>query len=159
MLVWFSLSLMKMISVLFFSLLILSPFLLVAISRPNTVSTDNIMPERFVGGRCEYKKYKGQAKISSLTKKIEPDNLYEKYEVKFIFIPEEKINEPYAEVEGREFLLLLSNSSYPGPKFLEKYGIEVDRVFDCYLKVITKGTCTPTIFEFPTIKLDDYLEN
>ncbi len=49
--------------------------------------------------------------------------------------------------------------SYPGPQFLEKYGIGVGKVFDCYLKVIIKGTCTPMLFEFPSIRLDDYFEN
>jgi len=54
---------------------------------------------------------------------------------------------------------LLSNLSYPGKAFLEKYDIAVSRDFDCYLKVIIKGTCTPILFEFPSIMLDDYFED
>jgi len=53
---------------------------------------------------------------------------------------------------------MLKNSGYPGPKFLEKYGIEAGKSFECHLKVIVKGTCTPILFEFPTIDLRDYFE-
>ena len=79
--------------------------------------------------------------------------------VKFSFFTEEEIKEAHGKVEGKEFLLTLANSWYPGPKFLRKYGIEVDRSFDCYLKVITKGTCTPILFDFPAINLSDYFES
>ena len=120
---------------------------------------ETVEGNRLVGGQCEYKQYKGHAKIISITEKSEPDSYsHKRYEVKFLFIPDQEIKEPYAQMEGREFLLLLSNSSYPGPKFLEKYSIEIGKVFACNLKVIIKGTCTPIFFEFPSIRLDDYLE-
>ena len=108
------------------------------------------------GGQCEYKKYSGQAKIISIHKR-ELSN--ESYEVKFSFHTDEIIKERYGQVEGKEYLLLLDNSFYPGPRFLKKYGIEVGKYFDCYLKVITRGTCTPVLFDFPTIDLSDYFEN
>lgn len=121
---------------------------------------DTVAGERLVGGQCEYKEYEGRAEIISITKKSEPDSYpYERYEVKFLFTPDQEIKEAYAQTEGKEFLLLLSNSSYPGPKFLEKYGIKIGTVFACYLKVIIKGTCTPVLFKFPSIRLDDYFEN
>ncbi len=126
----------------------------------STCAEDRVKGERLVGGQCEYKQYKGYAKIISITKKSDFDSYsHERYEVKFLFIPEQEIKEKYVQTEGKEFLLLLSNSSYPGQKFLEKYGIEIGKVFDCYIKVIIKGTCTPILFEFPSIRLDDYLEN
>ncbi len=116
--------------------------------------------ELLIGGECEYKRYKGQATIISVTKKSRHDiKQQEKYEVKFLFTTDQEIKETYAQSEGQKFLLLLSNSSYPGKRYLEKYGIEVGRIFDCYLKVIVKGTCTPVLFEFPFIRLDDYFEN
>lgn len=121
---------------------------------------DMVSNERLIGGPCEYTQYKGHAKIISITKKNERESyLHERYEVKFLFIPDQEIKESYAQAEGKEFLLMLSNSSYPGPKFLEKYGIRTEKVFDCNLKVIIKGTCTPILFEFPSIALDDYFEN
>lgn len=115
-----------------------------------------------LGGPCEYKDYKGTATITSIRKKEEVRShgrsSYDPYEVKFSFSPHEEIKEPHGDVEGKEHVLLLTNSWYPGPKFLKKYGISVGNVFDCYLKVITKGTCTPIIFDFPTIDLNDYFE-
>ncbi len=116
---------------------------------------DMVANERVIGGPCEYTQYKGHAKIVSITK----INEHERYEVKFLFIPDQEIRESFAQTEGKEFLLTLRNSSYPGPQFLERYGIRVGKVFDCNLKVIIKGTCTPMIFEFPSIKLDDYFKN
>jgi len=125
-----------------------------------TFADDKGKEEHLIGGQCEYKVYEGRAKIISIAKKSESDNYpYERYEVKFIFTPDHEIKEAYAQTKGKEFLLMLTNSSYPGPKFLEKYSIKIGKVFACYLKVIIKGTCTPVLFEFPDIKLDDYFEN
>jgi len=118
---------------------------------------------RVVGGPCEYKEYKGTARIISIRHKTMPKThggfSYEPYEVKFSFHPDERIEESFAQVEGREYTLMLNNSWYPGPKFLHKYGIEVGAYFDCGLNVITKGSCTPIIFDFPDINLSDYFEN
>ena len=112
------------------------------------------------GGECEYKQYEGRAKIVSIEQKNKPpDHPHDIFEVKFSFSTDQVIEERFAQTEGRKFELLLDNSDYPGPKFLEKYGVKVGKVFECYMKVITKGTCTPILFEFPTIKLDDYFEN
>ena len=117
---------------------------------------------RVVGGPCEYRQYKGRAMIASIAKKEMRKNYSEpsvSYEVKFSFFPEEEIEETYGQVEGRKYILMLTNSQYPGPEFLEKYGIEAGKSFKCYLKVITRGTCTPVLFDFPTIDLGDCFEH
>jgi hypothetical protein len=105
--------------------------------------------EPLMGGPCEYKKYEGVAKIISINQRSYPNS--DLYEVKFLFYPAQEIKEPFAQMEGRELLLLTRRGSYPGATFLEENGIEVGRVFDCILNVIVKGTCTPVIFEFPSI--------
>lgn len=111
------------------------------------------------GGPCDYKKYQGQATIISISPKSRPRNYtHDIYEVKFSFSTAQEIVEKFAQPEGKEFLMLLNNSAYPGHKFLEKYNIQVGKVFECYMHVITQGTCTPVTFEFPTIRLDDYFE-
>ena len=118
---------------------------------------------KVVGGQCEYIRYKGKATIISIREKKMPRDYvgpsYENYEVKFSFFSDEEIKEAYGKVKGREYSLMLDNSWYPGPKFLEKYGLETGKSFECYLKVITRGTCTPVLFEFPTIDLGDYFEH
>jgi hypothetical protein len=124
---------------------------------------EEMRTQRVVGGPCEYKAYRGYAKILSIHKKEVqaktggPSNMV--YEVKFSFTPHEEIKERYGQVEGKEYLLLLANSSYPGPGFLKKYGITPGKCFECYLKIITRGTCTPVLFDFPTIDLCDYSES
>lgn len=130
--------------------------LLFIFSGVSCMATDEPARKTVFGGQCEYKKYEGQARIISVRKKELPN---ESYEVKFCFHTDEIIVEAYGQVEGKEYLLLLDNSSYPGAKFLKKYGIEKGKYFDCYLKVITRGTCTPVLFYFPTIDLSDYSEN
>ena len=123
--------------------------------------TENSQP-RMVGGPCQYKSYPGRAEIISI-RKVEPGPVqgappYDPFEVKFSFRCDGKIEEPHAQVEGKEHLLTLKNSFYPGARFLQKYGIQVGRVFDCNLMVIQQGTCTPVIFDFPAIDLGDYFE-
>jgi hypothetical protein len=116
-----------------------------------------------VGGRCKYKTYKGQAKIISIQKKDVPEQYggppYQAYEVKFTFHTEQVIQERHGQVDGKKHLLLLTNSWYPGPEFLRKYGIAVGKTFECDLGVITQGTCSPVIFHFPQIDLADYFES
>ncbi len=115
-----------------------------------------------LGGPCEYKRYKGQATIVSIRPKESPENYgrpaEEGYEVKFSFSPEEEITAAYGKVTGREYTMMLKNSSYPGPRFLERYDIKTGKSFDCYLQVIIRGTCTPVLFDFPTIDLGNYFE-
>jgi hypothetical protein len=115
------------------------------------------------GGPCEYRTYEGSATIVSIRKKEMPKGYggphHDAYEIKFSFSTDQEIEEPHGKVEGREFLMLLANSWYPGPKFLAKYGIEEGRRFDCQLRVITKGPCTPVMFHFPDIDLTDYFES
>ena len=116
--------------------------------------------EHRVGGECEYKKYAGEAKITSIEKVAAASGeMRGRYEVKFAFTPDRKVEEPFAQTEGKEFLLMVGHAYNPGPKFLEKYGIEMGKTFRGYLKVIIKGTCTPILFEFPSIRLDDYGED
>ena len=136
------------------------PIVFCLILVPFTYAEDKIRERQLVGDQCEYKQYEGTAEIISIAKIARSiHDPLERDEVRFKFVPYKRIEETFARTEGREFLLMLSNSSYPGRRFLEKYGIEVGKVFDCHLKVITKGTCTPVLFEFPSIKLDDYSVN
>jgi hypothetical protein len=138
-----------------------------AASAPNTGDgnppSDQRPPPKMVGGPCEYKTYTGRAEIISVRlialPKGHPGPPHENYEVKFIFFPNQRIDESYAQVENKPQLLTLTNSWYPGPRFLEKYGIAEGKTFDCRLKVITRGTCTPVVFTFPEIDLGDYFES
>ena len=110
---------------------------------------------RAVGGPCSYREYLGQAKIVSVQETAADENSKrpgdKRYEVRFSFHTDQIIEEKYARVEGKEFLLLLKNNSYPGSNFLRKYDILTGRTFPCVMKVITRGTCTPVLFDFPTI--------
>ncbi|MCD4736116.1 MAG: hypothetical protein K8R53_08745 [Bacteroidales bacterium] len=113
------------------------------------------------GGPCQYREYNGSAVITSLKKKGEVKNrdkgFQALYEVKFSFFPKEKIKEEFVQVKNREYDLKLENSSDPWLDFIEKYAIKEGKAFDCILKVITRGTCTPLLFDFPSIDLGDTL--
>ncbi len=124
---------------------------------------EEMRTQRVVGGLCEYKSYRGIATITSVRETEENQESRggppcQGHEVRFSFSADEKIEESYGNVEGKKYTLKLKNSWNPGAKFLKKYGIETGRNFECYLKVITRGTCTPVLFDFPTIDLGDYFE-
>jgi len=118
--------------------------------------------EGTVGGPCTYREYPGTARIVSVRpgqqERVTGGPSYQPMEVRFIFMPEGDIPDKAFSPEGKEYPLLLKNSWAPGPRFLEKYGIRVGNEFPCRLKTIVKGTCTPLLFEFPTIDLGDYFE-
>ncbi len=113
---------------------------------------------KMVGGPCEYKEYKGTAEIMSIQKIIKNEasdtnkKYADSYNITFKFYPDENIQETFVNTKEREFILTLSNSTYPDLCFIQKNGIKVGKQLDCLLKVITKGFCTPVIFTFPALK-------
>ena len=115
------------------------------------------------GGPCEYSVYKGKARIVSINKRHVPNSSYrsslENYDVKFCFSPDVEIEDANVVVEGKQYRMMLDNSRYPGPKFLIKYGIEVGKIFKCNMKVISSGTCTPILFQFPAIDYSNQVDS
>ncbi len=131
---------------------LLIPFLLVLIGKPSLRAADGRRGEPWAGGPCEYHRYEGRAEIVSLRKIPDPqDRAGEKYEVRFRFVPKEEIKESFLQVEGREFLLEINQSPYLSLEFIEQHGIQIGSFLDGYLQVIVKGTCTPVLFEFPSL--------
>lgn len=102
-----------------------------------------------VGGPCNYKQYRGEAEIISVNPR--QTNPVE-YEITFSFHPHDTIQEEFARVEGKQWLLVQRDSSYPKEDFLKQYNIKTGRRLPCFLKVITKGTCTPVLFDLPTVE-------
>jgi len=124
--------------------LILSLMLLLILSACGMASSS-----QRVGGPCAYKPYQGDAEIISVTP---VKGKAEEYEIRFSFHPREKIQEEFARVEGKQWLLVREDFSFPKKDFLQQYGIRKGNRFPCVMKVITRGTCTPVLFDFPTIR-------
>lgn len=105
-----------------------------------------------LGGPCEYKLYPGVARVVSI-EEIRPSSnaMVKKYEIRFSFQPNQPVAESFATTEGKEFSLLDDNS-VPDQTFVDRHDISMNKVFPCVMKVIVRGTCTPTIFEFPTFE-------
>jgi len=101
-----------------------------------------------VGGACDYNTYKGEAEIVSVIKRTDAPQLFE---IKFAFHPQENIREEFARPEGKTWTLVQKDFSYPKKNFLIRYGIKTGKRFPCCLKAIARGTCTPVLFEFPSI--------
>ena len=127
-----------------------------------TSDVDNHKSIRTGGGPCQYRIYSGYAKIVSVRLAEIPEGYssapYKGYEVRFRFFADRQIDEPPAQRYMQPQRLTLTNSWPPGPRFLEKYGIEEGKTFDCRLNLITRGVCTPVVFAFPNINLSDYFE-
>ena len=105
-----------------------------------------------VGGACEYKSYPGQAEIVSVAPmQASTAAAGERYDVKFRFIPEGPVEEPLGKAAlQRTFSLLPDREMPPDRAFIEKFDIRPGKRLGCTLKVITRGTCTPILFDFPS---------
>lgn len=128
------------------------------------------LAQGLIGGGCSYDDYPGACEIVSILKtedsiqqaEVEGGPGYEGYEVWFVFKPDEPMNlgaDQEEEILDSQHLLQLCNSWYPGPEFLEKYGITEGAAFGCTLKLIATGTCSPIVFEFDDIDRCDYFES
>ncbi len=98
-----------------------------------------------VGGPCEYRSYPGQAEIVSVA-----PGAGGRFDVKFRFIPDGAVEEPLGKAAlERTFSLLPDRELPPDRAFMEKKDIRPGTRLPCTLKVITRGTCTPILFDFP----------
>lgn len=107
--------------------------------------------KQLVGGPCTYKLYAGKAQIVSVSQKQDNPAAFE---IKFSFHPKKAIQEEYARVTGKQWSLVMNDFSDPPETFVKKYSIKPGKRFPCNMKVITKGTCSPVIFDFPTLDRD-----
>ena len=135
-------------------LLLLMLFLFAMIEKPSSRAEDPKKEAPRAGGPCEYHRYEGLAEVTSMRKTIDPYNQgKESWEVKFRFISNQEIKESFVQVTGREFLLEINQSSYLGREFIEQHDVQIGRTFQGYLLAITRGTCTPVLFEFPAFSV------
>ena len=103
--------------------------------------------ESMVGGPCEYRSYPGKAEILSVAP-IEAAG--GRYDVKFRFIPDGAVEEPLGKTAlQRTFALLPDRELPPDRTYMEKFDVRPGTRIGCTLKVITRGTCTPILFDFP----------
>jgi hypothetical protein len=103
------------------------------------------------GGPCAYKQYSGEAEIVSISRKSDNSGTYE---IKFSFHPQKAVREEFARDESKQWFLVMNDFSNPSEDFVKKYDVKTGKRFPCYMKVITKGTCAPVMFDFPTINRD-----
>lgn len=73
------------------------------------------------------------------------------FEVMFAFHPQEVIQEEFAKTKDRQWPMVLNDLSDPRENLLKQHGIKPGKRIPCIMKVIIKGTCTPVLFDFPTI--------
>ena len=125
----------------------------------------NPMSPRLVGGLSTYDRYPGVATITRIQKTDASraqlaTARYEGFEVWFKFTPDQPIRQEWAAKKAEEeHLFLLMNSWYPGPRYIEKYGIAVGKQYRCTLAVLTSGTSAPLVFEFEGLDRCDFFES
>jgi hypothetical protein len=106
-----------------------------------------------VGGPCSYKSYPGQATILSISLTEEgAQNEGKQFDVRFTFKPREKVQEAFAQDETKRYLLYGDHFQYPDQDFLTRHHLRVGVVLDGNMQVIVSGTCTPVLFDFPSLK-------
>jgi hypothetical protein len=106
-----------------------------------------------VGGPCEYRSYPGQAEIVSVAPMEAPASTAGgRFDVKFRFISDGPVEEPLGKAAlARTFSLLPDRESPPDRAFMERFDIRPGKRYSCTLKVIMRGTCTPILFDFPSL--------
>ena len=117
-------------------------------------------------GPRKYVDYAGTATIVALEKAPDDDpqgrgQAEAGYVVRYAFKPKQPVKEEL----GRAWLerhpqqeFLLTSGWRPGPKFLEKYGIEKGKTMPATMHVIVKGTSTPVLFDLDGVDATDYFE-
>ena len=110
-----------------------------------------------VGGPCEYRSYPGQAEIVTVAPMEAPAAAAGgRFDVKFRFIPNGPVEEPLGKTAlDRTFSLLPDREMPPDRAFMEKFDIRPGKRLGCTLQVITRGTCTPILFDFPSLTPGD----
>jgi hypothetical protein len=106
-----------------------------------------------VGGPCEYRSYPGHAEIVSVAPMEAPAAAAGgRFDVNFRFIPDGPVEEPLGKSAlERTFSLLPDRELSPDSVFMERFDIRPGKRYSCTLKVITRGTCTPILFDFPSL--------
>jgi hypothetical protein len=109
-----------------------------------------------IGGACEYKSYPGYATIISIepAQNVAPGE-EGRFDVRFSFKSRRKIKEDFAREAARFFYLFDNSFQCPDAHFLRRNSIREGAVLEGVMRVITSGTCTPVLFEFPALKSDE----
>jgi hypothetical protein len=147
------------------SVVIISGILIFSLFKNTKTNIPRNPSMNIVGGSCDYSQFNGLCKIISITKtkdsiaqkEVMGGPKYEGFDIKFKIVSS-NLSSNYSVFLNKEYLLNLSNSWYPGQKYLEKYKIKEGSQFNCQIKVITNGTCSPIIFDFENINTNDYFE-
>lgn len=116
---------------------------------------------------CSYDSFPGKAVVVSVEQTPASSHQvsvgggpgYRGYEVVYRFTP----NAPLADPQAAEFAAMphvfqLTNSWYPGEKFIAKYKLNPMQSFAATLKVIKGGACTPYVIELKGVDTTDYFE-
>jgi hypothetical protein len=104
-----------------------------------------------VGGDCHYREYRASARIVEVTRTGEGADREGLYTVRYTVSTAERIEERFARVTEKLYLLSIRGEESFRRRFLDSHGIRVGAAVPCAVKVIQSGACTPVIIEFPTL--------
>lgn len=107
------------------------------------------------GGPCAYKSYPGRATILSIgeIRPVGPTDV-QRFEVNFSFVSRRPVSEEFARPAGRIFMLYGDHFRHPDRSFLIRHDIRVGKEIEGAMQVIMSGTCTPVLFDFPSLRQD-----
>ena len=110
------------------------------------------------GGNCEYNQFEGSAKIISI--KDAPKSDYNCPEnpklVIFEFTPanlSDRSKYSFKNFSDNSVQMKINDGANPSLAWIKKNKIEAGKKYRCVRTELTKGTCTPVIFEFPDLDL------
>jgi len=108
-----------------------------------------------VGGPCTYRDIPGWARIVSIqaASKQAYNCPNHPVMVRFDFIPADP---KLAFKQAQDLTLTVGAGMNPARPYVTAKGIVKGKTYRCIRREITKGTCTPVIYAFPTINLSDF---
>ncbi|WP_051261544.1 hypothetical protein [Desulfovibrio inopinatus] len=114
---------------------------------------------QLVGGPCTYFTTEGVAHILSISPDLSASNLpYTAQKILFTYKPQSDAAKTGLHTQNKTFVFTLTNGILPGPRYIARYKLRPGIDIPVHLKTITKGTCTPVVFDFPTLDQSDYFE-
>lgn len=117
-------------------------------------------PDRTVGGACSYADIGGTCTIGALVDapvgefRCEGGSPSKKVPFRFAATdPSAKLE--YGGPDPAQDTLTVGGGMHPSAGWLEANGVKEGASFACTRKHITSGTCSPVVWTFPTLKVDD----
>ena len=130
----------------------------VACSQPAQSPSEPEPEGRIAGGRCEYVDVVGKCTIATIEAAAAEDFQCEggSKQVSFQFVPDDASAKlDFGGSDPTRGTLTAGGGQHPSPGWLEANSVTEGATFSCTRSQIQHGTCSPVVWKFAALKLDE----